>query len=1721
MAKKKLNVKFLALVIGSLGLGVAVLGLIVLMQFRNDPVRHVKRGDTLMQQGEYENAMQQYIRAIGKDPGEMAYYDLAIDAAEQIDPKSRDRTRELYQLMNSVMAKQVENATADGDLSAKDVRDRAASRLLNNLDVYTYALPRIRDNRVVTTHDMIATRVRDIDASFYGLGEDQVDPRIRSAVRGLVVAPYWRGAYNLDEGDWEDGVEEIREAIELDPGYVPNQYGLLRGMLERFESDMKTAPEATLRRELDGENGLNERIRTARAAVSGPAPELDMIEFERDQILFLGGKTGDDEDDLGSAPDAETMARLIREMRALGDTGLAEYEIRARIVELWWSFYRAISRIPVVELDKVEAEKVLALLTEGFEAASEIIAEVQPEDVTDLRSDYLTLMFLNPPGDQAEVTKAIELINDVIEKAEAENRLGPDLYAKEQALNLCLQKRFDLGIRESPMNEVLSEEARNRLDRFYTEFRDLYPDQTVRDQDPRWARVELLYNTRLAMDSEQRAALAEDPDLERALKQDSLDYSKEATKAARACEREGSLIDGLALEAAILVSRRTGEVGTATRLYKMALERNSTNTQDDLPLQVRLAEMLAQSGDLDGANEILDRIRDMVSESDQDTLERIVRVEDVIRQSESGQNLEDLPGLDLLNEVVAARIAGDIDEVRRLQDEIIEGRNIDRQVRLLALLDRAGLEEAEGNYDEMRMFATRALEIDPRSIRAKIFMKTDSKTTTLDRTRTMSETQFDDPQDIDVQQARNISNILGQPGSIPEEQLDEMRVALTELQERIENEETLRPMALSYLFERSVMAGDFAEAGGYLDQLTLEEGGDTPRTIAMAASLAQAQGDLDGAVRIYEDAIDTKGFGSDTMRLLLGEAYAMRGDREDARAQFHEAFKQAPNRWKNALRYGQALITEGMIPDALQVLRAGRSSGRANPSYRDTWLYVEIQTGNFENAIEERRRLYRLDQFDLKNAIELARLLAESPIGRQAILHTETNPRTGAVAGEIRFTPVAWGRLSREDRRTFQIEAREARLLEARGIFTQLRKNDPTSPDVVVGAVRFGTNHPELALEGDLIEQAETALRQALVSRTGMERLAASGRLSRILAEKGRLAYEAADYELADACFEEAIQQESRTVDEAVTAIVSSLYGANDLKRAAKYQAVLLQRMEDSNTNFDLRRRVASRLATMHVGSGDLDSASEVADMYLDLDSNDSGELTVLGTISFGKADRLRRDKGAAVEGGLPDEVLAELDVAEEIYERALAVNARNTETLLQLAAIAEYRWLYSSKDEREAAFDNAVKAARRAVENNRSYWPARLRLVTLLAREDEIKEAITELRDHLELMPDTNQARSYLIQMLEQDGRMAEAIDLAQASLERDSTNIEWARALGRLRGINKEYSEAAQLFGALYAQTGDIAYLRSQVMSLMAWTESDGRKPGAAMVVDLVRSNQRDFSRDQTLIGAYCAALIDVGRVNEGLRNYETSYRKLRGRPTQERLELTRWLTDLYPNTTDGAAELSAFLRRISDEQPSVIDLIAVARAWDSIGQDGLEAAISTARQAVAVDADEMETASALGLLGILLTKNEDCAGALDAFERALALRREDSQLFNNIAYLTAKCDGDLDMALEKAEQAVKARPYRSEFRDTLGAVRLARARAETDPEQRQLEYDRARQELTLATRFGTTPSPHIQLAKLEIELGNYDEAREHVRQAGDLNPNATIQGEIDAILEELKGR
>ena len=164
MAKKKLNVKFLALVLGALGVGVAVLGLIVLVQFRNDPVRHVKRGDTLVAEAEaskdgdernslYDAARQQYVRAIGKKPGEMAYYDLAIDATTHIEPTSSNEARDLYFFLASLLAGKIEY-TRDADIRAE-----TTAQLLDNLDVMTFSVPRDRSGSGLRAHQYVADRL--------------------------------------------------------------------------------------------------------------------------------------------------------------------------------------------------------------------------------------------------------------------------------------------------------------------------------------------------------------------------------------------------------------------------------------------------------------------------------------------------------------------------------------------------------------------------------------------------------------------------------------------------------------------------------------------------------------------------------------------------------------------------------------------------------------------------------------------------------------------------------------------------------------------------------------------------------------------------------------------------------------------------------------------------------------------------------------------------------------------------------------------------------------------------------------------------------------------------------------------------------------------------------------------------------------------------------------------------------------------------------------------------------------------------------------------------------------------------------------------------------------------------------------------------------------------------------------------------------------------------
>ena len=77
----------------------------------------------------------------------------------------------------------------------------------------------------------------------------------------------------------------------------------------------------------------------------------------------------------------------------------------------------------------------------------------------------------------------------------------------------------------------------------------------------------------------------------------------------------------------------------------------------------------------------------------------------------------------------------------------------------------------------------------------------------------------------------------------------------------------------------------------------------------------------------------------------------------------------------------------------------------------------------------------------------------------------------------------------------------------------------------------------------------------------------------------------------------------------------------------------------------------------------------------------------------------------------------------------------------------------------------------------------------------------------------------------------------------------------------------------------------------------------------------------------------------------------------------------------------------------------------------------------------------------LGLVYEKNDRRADAIDAYEKAISLNGDLGVAKNNLAYLLTESGGDLDRALELAQQAKEQLPDDGSAADTLGWVLLKR--------------------------------------------------------------------------------
>jgi tetratricopeptide (TPR) repeat protein len=150
-------------------------------------------------------------------------------------------------------------------------------------------------------------------------------------------------------------------------------------------------------------------------------------------------------------------------------------------------------------------------------------------------------------------------------------------------------------------------------------------------------------------------------------------------------------------------------------------------------------------------------------------------------------------------------------------------------------------------------------------------------------------------------------------------------------------------------------------------------------------------------------------------------------------------------------------------------------------------------------------------------------------------------------------------------------------------------------------------------------------------------------------------------------------------------------------------------------------------------------------------------------------------------------------------------------------------------------------------------------------------------------------------------------------------------------------------------------------------------------------------------------------------------------------------------------------------------------------------------------------------LGTLGLVMDQAGHRAEARQAYEACLAVNPNNVEVLNNLAYLMAESNADLDVALNHAQKAKGLSPSTPEISDTYGWILLKKGM----PEQAIPVFQ------DLVSRVPTNTSYRYHLAKAYAQKGDNAKASGELREALKHSPPRDQQQEIQDLLARLGGR
>ena len=1267
---KKLNKK-LVFVVGSLVLILGLVGMLSLVMLQGNTERHIRAGDEFLAAKDYRKAADTYGRAVAKKATNLDYLAKFREAILLITPDTENEARERYQQYLAVLANEARAARSD------------LTRWRSSMEAFR-AQAEAFDSSVVW--GMLAERADDMDRS---VPEDGAGPSIADVYRG------YAGFRRIDSlNDSERGAVLVDLESALKSGeLLPAERDLVLGSLARL--------------------AVRDR---ARAASAGRADRVEATQVALDKAF---------ERALAETPDG-LRTRIAVYERALfeGQGKATDDAVTAAGERLVAAAAKSDDAMAVLEIGQVLLRGGAVGLEEAQSMLSEFVSR-QPDQVLHRRALATTLR----ASDRQSARRELRAIFDAPRPTTG---LLSSLYESNRtAASVAL---FDIAFDDAEF----AGESGNDADRAAR------MDEAVKALESLKTSMAGAADNSMVLRAEGKMAL---------LKKDPMGAIIKFNEVFR----KGSAVDLELYILSALAHMRVQEMGRALELVTGGLQLAPGNAPL-LKLRARLELSSARATDaIVTLRNVLEAFPDDAEAKQMLDLATTAQRNDIVNTA--GASASD-PFVELAARIQQAAEAKEFDRARSMIAEARQKAGTpDVRVERVAI----AVEVQANNLDAARTLTREALANFPSDAALVRFNAVLASEDIVERVIAFAEGAVEDPKERAV---LTYLRLLQTGEGLRETAVREQRLGVSGASKTLENAVRLEnaakewrvkaeaadrahPALLEIDFLKALKDKDYSAAEA-LAKIADESGRDRTQSSIFRARALLEQDRLQEAAQVLERAIQS-GVDASTIYRTLGSALERLGNIEGALRNYEESYKRRPADMGTVRLLVGALVRSGNLPRALEVLRQARSLAGFDDDVGNTWLLLEQQVGDRRMALRMRENRYRLAPTDLDNAAAYASILSLTSPEREDIV-TEL--------GKQVFTENQWNGMDAAARLRELDRVREEWRAKAEKVYGDILARDPGNIDA---ANAYASMLRLLGRPADAERMLATAVDKAGTA-AGWRGYVLLGQLQ---------CYQQAE-DRARESFAKAIEREDPSTRPATRAIVDTLIGIERHQLALTYLEPLVQadpsqgmKMRLAECFLRLNRNTDAR-ATFDaaVGGGAREVGTELLDGAINVAIGD--DFRVKGDNAAAQASYERAltpyQRAKQLAPAMPQPFIQDAMLKRKLFEltgdrargqealasadRAILVGA----TFFPACAVrSEVLVVLGDLNAAAAELDRYLRLVPTNVE-------ARRRLVDLLYSNNQFDRAETSLREAIGYAPGEPAWHYTLGELLARRGRMPEA---------------------------------------------------------------------------------------------------------------------------------------------------------------------------------------------------------------------------------------------------------------------------------------------------------------------------------------------------------------------------